>query len=135
MHLFSFSHLFRNEEVFPDIVPGRLRDTGNYDPCRAIGSFLSEYHSHSGRRFMPFLFKILLVPANKPTEGRKKVKRTTNITDVAFVVFALGVAISSTTVAFQVMQPSTGPYAANPNPPEGHAIGPKQVLIIRVQFP
>ena len=33
------------------------------------------------------------------------------------------------------MQPSTGPYAANPNPPEGHAIGPKQVLIIRVQFP
>jgi len=33
------------------------------------------------------------------------------------------------------MQPSTGPYAANPNPPQGHAIGPKQVLIIRVQFP
>jgi M6 family metalloprotease-like protein len=130
----SFFFAFRNEEVFSDIVPGRSHDAGSYDPCRAIGASLSEYHSHSSRRFKLFLFQILPVPANKPTEGRKKVKRTTNITDVAFVVFALGVALSSTVVAFPVMQPSTGPYAANPNPPQGHAIGPKQVLIIRVQF-
>ena len=55
-------------------------------------------------------------------------KRIANSTDVAFALFALAVAICSTAVAFPVMQPSTGPYAANPNPPEGHAIGPKQVL-------
>ena len=53
----------------------------------------------------------------------------------AFALLACAVAISSTAVAFPVMQPSSGPYAANPNPPAGHAIGTKQVLIIRVQFP
>ena len=62
-------------------------------------------------------------------------KRTTNITHVAFALLGWATASCLTAVAFPVMQPSTGPYAANPNPPEGHAIGPKQVLIIRVQFP
>jgi M6 family metalloprotease-like protein len=61
-------------------------------------------------------------------------KRTTNITDVAFALFALAVAISSAS-ADTSLPITTGPYAVNLNPTSDHSLGLKQVLFIRTQFP
>jgi len=61
-------------------------------------------------------------------------KRTTNITHVAFALFALAAAISSAS-ADSSLPVTTGPYAVNLTPTSDHSLGLKQVLFIRTQFP
>jgi hypothetical protein len=59
-------------------------------------------------------------------------KLTTKITEAAFPLVALAVAISSASASPPI---STGPYAINPTPTSDHSLGLKQVLFIRTQFP
>src|SRR5215470_16854757 len=60
-------------------------------------------------------------------------KRATNITSVAFALFAVVVVAISSPLAAQVIR--TGPYASNLTPTSDHSLGLKQVLLIRTQFP
>src|SRR5205809_6017531 len=61
-------------------------------------------------------------------------KRTTNITEVAFALFALVMAAAIPS-ASAIETIKTGPYASNLYPTSDHSLGLKQVLLIRTQFP